>query len=185
MYLPDHEIEARLSDSSLVVEPYEPRLLQPASLDVRLASTFRVFACGASRRTVELGRIPDDLTVEVDGSAGFTLAPGEFALGSTLETVGIPPDLVAKFEGRSTIGRLGLLTHVTAGYIDPGYQGQITLELRNVGPLDLVLTPGDPIGQLAFQLLTSPCRTPYGSAVLGSKYQGQRGPTAPRQGRPA
>lgn len=180
MYLPDHEIDQAIMSGRMHVHPYDVQLLQPGSLDVRLSHLFRVFGSPGTRPRVDIRHIPDDLTQEVDGSNGFTLHPGDFVLGSTIETVEVPADLMVKYDGKSTLGRLGLLTHVTAGLIDPGYRGQITLELRNVGTCDLTLWPGEPIGQITLELMTSPAARPYGSPGLRSRYQGQQGPTAPR-----
>lgn len=178
MILPDHRIRAYIEALGLGIEPYDPDAVQPASLDVRMGPTFRRFRDHGRR--IELRAIPDDLTYEVDGSDGFVLGPGEFALGATAESVRIPNNLVAVLDGRSTIGRLGMTCHVTAGFIDPGFQGHVTTELNNVGPYELVIHPGDPAGQLVFYQLTSPCLHPYGSDGLHSKYQGQAGPVGPR-----
>lgn len=154
-------------------------MVQPSSIDVRLDRWFRVFT--QPGRRVALRDIPDDLTERVDGEHGFVLPPGGFALGSTMERVTVPDYLGSQLDGRSTLGRLGLIVHTTAGWIDPGFDGYVTVELRNVGPLELELHPGDPIGQLIFFTLNTPAERPYGHPELKSRYQGQTGPTGPRQ----
>jgi len=155
--------------------------VQRSSIDVRLDRFFRVF--NNSRYThIDPALQQDDLTtqVEPDGDEPFVLHPGEFVLGSTLEVVTLPDDLAARLEGKSSLGRLGLLTHSTAGFVDPGFSGHITLELSNVANLPITLWPGMKIGQLCMFRLTSPAEHPYGSAVYGSRYQDQRGPTPSR-----
>lgn len=153
-------------------------MIQPSSIDVRLDGFFRVF--NNSRYTHIDPKLPqEELTtlVEVEGDEPFILHPGEFVLGSTLEHFSIPDDLAGRLEGKSSLGRLGLVTHSTAGFIDPGFSGHITLELSNVANLPITLWPGMKIGQLCLFRLSSPSENPYGSAAVGSKYQGQRGPT--------
>lgn len=182
--LSDHLIETMIDssgpeDNRLSVAPFDRDMIQPASLDVRVGPTFRVYRNPGQR--VEIRDIPEDLTEEVDGRDGFVLQPGAFALGSTLELVTVPNHLAVQFDGRSTLGRLGLGTHVTAGWLDPGFSGFVTVELSNVGPLELVLYPGDPIGQLIFLQLSSPAVRPYGHPDLTSRYQNQAGPTPPRR----
>ena len=157
------------------------RLVQPSSVDVRLDSLFRVF--NNTRYThIDPAQQQDELTSLVEPVNGepFVLHPGEFVLGSTLELCTLPDDLAGRLEGKSSLGRLGLLTHSTAGFIDPGFSGHITLELSNVANLPITLWPGMKIGQLCILRLTSPAEHPYGSARVGSKYQGQRGPTPSR-----
>ncbi|MGZ5363947.1 MAG: dCTP deaminase, partial [Mycobacterium sp.] len=156
-------------------------LVQPSSVDVRLDRYFRVFN-NARYTHIDPALQQDDLTtlVEPAGDEPFVLHPGEFVLGSTLEVVSIPDDLAARLEGKSSLGRLGLLTHSTAGFVDPGFSGHITLELSNVANLPITLWPGMKIGQLCLLRLTSPAEHPYGSSQAGSKYQGQRGPTPSR-----
>lgn len=156
-------------------------MLQPASIDVRLDDLFRVFE-GHRHDCIDPSVRQEDLTREVRVPAGepFVLHPGEFVLGSTLERVSLPDTLAARLEGKSSLGRLGLITHSTAGFIDPGFEGHVTLELSNLAPLPLKLWPGMKVGQLAVFQLSSPAEHPYGSAVRGSRYQGQRGPTASR-----
>jgi dCTP deaminase len=155
--------------------------VQPSSIDVRLDRFFRVF--NNSRYThIDPALQQDDLTtqVEPDGDEPFVLHPGEFVLGSTLEVVTLPDDLAARLEGKSSLGRLGLLTHSTAGFVDPGFSGHITLELSNVANLPITLWPGMKIGQLCMFRLSSPAEHSYGSSVYGSRYQDQRGPTPSR-----
>ena len=156
-------------------------MLQPASIDVRLSRFFLTFE---SHRHAVIDPAADqpDLTQEIvaDDGAPFILHPGEFVLGSTYETVELPDDIAGRIEGKSSLGRLGLLTHATAGFIDPGFSGTITLELASVATLPILLYPGMKIGQLCFFRLSSPARAPYGSAAAGSHYQGQRGPTPSR-----
>src|SRR5215203_5425129 len=181
MLLSDREIKASIAEGRLGLEPYDAGLVQPSSIDVRLDRFFRVF--NNSRYThIDPALQQDDLTtqVEPDGDEPFVLHPGEFVLGSTLEVVTLPDDLAARLEGKSSLGRLGLLTHSTAGFIDPGFSGHITLELSNVANLPITLYPGMRIGQIAVFQLTTAAERPYGSRGVGSKYQGQRGPTPSR-----
>jgi dCTP deaminase len=181
MLLSDRDIKASIAEGRLALEPYDAGLVQPSSIDVRLDRYFRVF--NNSRYThIDPALQQDDLTtpVEPDGDGPFVLHPGEFVLGSTLEVVTIPDDLAARLEGKSSLGRLGLLTHSTAGFVDPGFSGHITLELSNVANLPITLWPGMKIGQLCIFRLTGASEHPYGSAVYGSRYQDQRGPTPSR-----
>jgi dCTP deaminase len=181
MLLSDRDIRAEVEAGRLAVAPWDTDLVQPSSVDVRLDRFFRVF--NNSRYThIDPAQQQDDLTtlVEPDGEEPFVLHPGEFVLGSTLEVVTLPDDLAGRLEGKSSLGRLGLLTHSTAGFIDPGFTGHITLELSNVANLPIVLWPGMKIGQLCLFRLSSSAEHPYGSAVYGSRYQGQRGPTPSR-----
>ena len=163
------------------LQPYDEAMVQPSSIDVRLDKYFRLFD-NHKYPVIDPSQDQADLTrlVEVDPAEGFVLHPGEFVLGSTLETVSLPDDLAARVEGKSSLGRLGLLTHATAGFVDPGFNGHVTLELSNVATLPIMLYPGMKIGQLCFFRLSSPSENPYGSATYGSHYQGQRGPTASR-----
>ena len=193
MVLSDHTIREQIDAGRIKIEPFEPELVQPSSVDVRLDKFFRLFD-NHRYPYIDPAAEQPDLTrlVEVGGSAGtsaasgdtaedrFVLHPGEFVLGSTLETVTLPDDLAARVEGKSSLGRLGLLTHATAGFVDPGFSGHVTLELSNVATLPIMLWPGMKIGQLCFIRLSSPAENPYGSAAYGSHYQGQRGPTASR-----
>jgi dCTP deaminase len=181
MVLSDRTIRRLLEEGRIGVDPYDESLLQPSSLDVRVDRLFRVFR-NSRYPFIDVKQPMEDLTelVEVDGEEAFILHPGEFVLGSTLERVTLPDDLVARLEGKSSLGRLGLLIHSTAGFIDPGWDGHVTLELSNVANLPITIYYGMKIGQLSFVQLTEPAETPYGSGSLGSKYQGQVGPTPSR-----
>jgi len=179
--LSDRDIRAELKSGQLGIDPFEDELVQPSSVDVRLDNLFRVF--NNTRYThIDPSVRQDDLTTLVEPKEGepFVLHPGEFVLGSTLERCTLPDNLAGRLEGKSSLGRLGLLTHSTAGFIDPGFTGHITLELSNVANLPITLWPGMKIGQLCLLRLTSPAEHPYGSSKAGSKYQGQRGPTPSR-----
>ena len=181
MLLSDRDLRAEIDAGRLGLEPYEPELVQPSSVDVRLDRWFRVF--NNMRYThIDPAEQQDDLTELVEAKDGdaFVLHPGEFVLGSTFEQVTLPDDLAGRLEGKSSLGRLGLLTHSTAGFIDPGFSGHVTLELSNVANLPITLWPGMKIGQLCLFRLSSPASAPYGSAVFGSRYQGQHGPTPSR-----
>ena len=179
--LSDRDIRAELDAGRVVLDPYDPSMLQPSSIDVRLDRYFRLFDnhkypfIDPSQEQPELTRL-----VEVAPDEPFVLHPGEFVLGSTFESVTLPDDVAARLEGKSSLGRLGLLTHSTAGFIDPGFSGHVTLELSNVATLPITLWPGMKIGQMCFFRLSSPAEHPYGSDAYGSRYQGQRGPTASR-----
>jgi len=181
MLLSDRDIIAAVESGQLVVDPWDAELLQPSSVDVRLDRYFRVFN-NTQYTHIDPGLQQDELTslIEPKGDDPFVLHPGEFVLGSTLEVVTLPDDLAGRLEGKSSLGRLGLLTHSTAGFIDPGFTGHLTLELSNVANLPIMLWPGMKIGQLCLFRLTSAARNPYGSAAAGSRYQGQRGPTPSR-----
>ncbi len=170
-----------LEQGRIEIDPYDASLLQPSSVDVRVDRYFRVFR-NSRYPFIDVKAEQEDLTelVEVDETSAFILHPGEFVLGSTLERIRLPDDLVARLEGKSSLGRLGLLIHSTAGFIDPGWDGHVTLELSNVANLPITIYFGMKIGQLSFVQLTEPAESPYGSAGLGSKYQGQRGPTPSR-----
>ena len=179
MLLSDRDIRAEITAGRLGIDPFDDGLVQPSSVDVRLDNLFRVF--NNTRYThIDPSIRQDDLTTLVEPKEGepFVLHPGEFVLGSTLERCTLPDDLAGRLEGKSSLGRLGLLTHSTAGFIDPGFSGHITLELSNVANLPITLWPGMKIGQLCLLRLTSPAEYPYGSSQAGSKYQGQRGPDA-------
>jgi dCTP deaminase len=181
MLLSDRDLVGEIKSGRLGLEPFEPALVQPSSIDVRLDRWFRVF--NNSRYThIDPARQQDDLTSlrEVPDGEPFVLHPTEFVLASTLEVVTLPDDLAGRLEGKSSLGRLGLLTHSTAGFIDPGFSGHVTLELSNVANLPIMLWPGMKIGQLCLFRLSSPAEHPYGSAIYGSRYQGQRGPTPSR-----
>ena len=170
-----------LSEERIVIDPYDESLLQPSSVDVRVDRYFRVFH-NARYPFIDVKEPQEDLTelVEVAGDQPFILHPGEFVLGSTLERIVLPDDLVARLEGKSSLGRLGLLIHSTAGFIDPGWDGHVTLELSNVANLPITIYHGMKIGQISFVQLSEPAEKPYGSGELGSKYQGQMGPTPSR-----
>ncbi len=181
MLLSDRDIRARLDDGGLGLDPFDEALVQPSSIDVRLDRFFRVF--NNQRYThIDPAQQQDDLTsaVETKDDEPLVLHPGEFVLGSTLEVISLADDLAGRLEGKSSLGRLGLLTHSTAGFIDPGFSGHITLELSNMANLPITLWPGMKIGQLCLFQLSSPSEHPYGSEVYGSRYQGQRGPTPSR-----
>jgi dCTP deaminase len=179
--LSDRDIRAELDSGRVVLDPYDPAMIQPSSIDVRLDRFFRLFD-NHKYPVIDPAQDQPDLTrlVEVEGDDPFVLHPGEFVLGSTYETVTLPDDIAARLEGKSSLGRLGLLTHSTAGFIDPGFTGHVTLELSNVATLPITLWPGMKIGQLCFFRLSSPSEFPYGSTRYGSRYQGQRGPTPSR-----
>jgi dCTP deaminase len=179
--LSDRTIKRLLDEGRIEIDPYDPALLQPSSVDVRVDRFFRVFH-NARYPFIDVKQPQEDLTelVEVDEETAFILHPGEFVLGSTLERVRLPDDLVARLEGKSSLGRLGLLIHSTAGYIDPGWDGQVTLELSNVANLPITIYYGMKIGQVSFVQLSEPADSPYGAAGVGSKYQGQRGPVPSR-----
>ena len=178
MLLSDRDIREAIESGRVNLEPYDPAMVQPSSIDVRLDRFFRVFENHRYPHIDPAVEQPD-LTrlVEPEGDDPFILHPGEFALGSTFEVVSLPDDIASRLEGKSSLGRLGLLTHSTAGFIDPGFSGHVTLELSNVATLPIKLWPGMKIGQLCLFRLSSPAEHPYGSAVYGSRYQGQRGPT--------
>ena len=181
MLLSDRDLTKELADGQLRLEPFDKDLVQPSSIDVRLDRWFRVFNNHLYTH-IDPATQQDDLTaiVEVDDGQPFVLHPGEFVLASTLEVISLGDQLAGRLEGKSSLGRLGLLTHSTAGFIDPGFSGHVTLELSNVANLPIMLWPGMKIGQLCIFRLSSPSEHPYGSAVYGSRYQGQRGPTASR-----
>jgi len=179
--LSDRSIREALASGRIEIDPLDPDAVQPASVDVRLDDGFRVFA-NHRHPVIDVRQPMPDLTdlVTATQAEPFVLHPGEFVLASTYERVRLPADLVARIEGKSSLGRLGLLTHATAGFVDPGWDGWLTLELSNVATLPISLYPGMRIGQLAFFELTTAADQPYGSSGLRSKYQGQRGPTASR-----
>jgi dCTP deaminase len=181
MLLSDRDITAEVDAGRVVLQPFEAAMVQPSSIDVRLDRFFRVFENHRYPHIDPAAEQPD-LTrlVETQGDEAFILHPGEFVLASTYEVVSLPDDIAARLEGKSSLGRLGLLTHSTAGFIDPGFSGHVTLELSNVATLPITLWPGMKIGQLCFFRLSSPAEHPYGSARHGSRYQGQRGPTPSR-----
>ena len=181
--LSDRTLREQLAAGRIVIDPLDDALIQPSSIDVRISNLFRVFR-NHTRGIIDVKQDMVDLTelVEISehGDDPFILHPGEFVLGSTYERIAVPNDLVGRVEGKSSLGRLGLLIHSTAGFIDAGFDGHITLELANVASLPITLYPGMKIGQVSFMQMTSPADNPYGSGAKGSKYQGQRGPTPSR-----
>jgi dCTP deaminase len=181
MILSDRTIREELAAGRIGIDPLDESCIQPSSVDLRLDRLFRVFL-NHTMPVIDVRKDLSDLTreVEIDQGDAFILHPGEFVLGSTFEKVSLPDDLVARIEGKSSLGRLGLLIHSTAGFIDAGFSGHITLELSNVANLPITLYPGMKIGQVSFLRMTTPADVPYGSSKVGSKYQGQRGPTPSR-----
>ena len=181
MLLSDRDIRAELESGRIGLDPLDLSMVQPSSVDVRIDSFFRLFD-NHKYPVIDPAEDQPELTRLVEAKEGepFILHPGEFVLGATYERVTLPDDVAARLEGKSSLGRLGLLTHSTAGFIDPGFSGHITLELSNVANLPITLWPGMKIGQLCILRLTSPAEHPYGSSRVGSKYQGQRGPTPSR-----
>ncbi|MHA7276665.1 dCTP deaminase [Arthrobacter sp. Hz1] len=181
MLISDRDIRTEIDRQRIVLDPYDEAMVQPSSVDVRIDRYFRLFD-NHKYAHIDPAEDQPELTrlVEVSPDEPFILHPGEFVLGSTYETVTLPDDIAARLEGKSSLGRLGLLTHSTAGFIDPGFSGHVTLELSNMATLPIKLWPGSKIGQLCFFRLTSPSEHPYGSGPYGNRYQGQRGPTASR-----
>jgi dCTP deaminase len=181
MILSDVDIRKELAAGRVEIDPFDDACVQPSSVDLHVDSRFRVFA-NSRYPYIDVRREMPDLTevVEVAGDEAFILHPGEFVLGSTIERVRLPDDLVARLEGKSSLGRLGLLIHSTAGYVDPGWDGFLTLELSNVANLPITIYPNMKIGQISFFRLSTPAEAPYGAKGTRSKYQGQRGPTASR-----
>ena len=181
--LSDGTLRELVEAGDIVLEPWAPELVQPASIDLRLGNSFRVFH-NHRVSTIDLRDLPQNLTeaVEVDDDDVFVIHPGEFCLGRTLEYVEIPSNLIARIEGKSSLGRLGLIVHATAGFVDPGFKGTLTLELNNLTRVPIKLYPGHLIAQLSFMTLDRPAKHPYGSAELGSHYQGQREATESRYG---
>ena len=181
MLLSDRDIKAEIEAKRVGIDPYDETLVQPSSVDVRLDRHFLVFE-NHRYPHIDPSVEQEDLTrlVGPEGDEPFILHPGEFVLASTFEVITLPDDIAARLEGKSSLGRLGLLTHSTAGWIDPGFNGHVTLELSNVANLPIKLWPGMKIGQLCLFRLSSPSEHPYGSSRHGSRYQGQRGPTASR-----
>lgn len=186
MLLSDHSLRREIELGNLILSPHDPTLIQPSSIDVRLDGMFRTIRRDDEYEWAEPYRCIDPLveqpglTREIRGYSGITIEPGAFLLGSTIEKVTLGNSLAARIEGKSSLGRLGLMIHSTAGFIDPGFTGQITLELSNVSPLPIRLTPGMLIGQLCVFRLTTPVDKPYGHPDLSSRYQGQEGPTESR-----
>lgn len=181
--LSDRTLREQLAAGRILIDPLDESLIQPSSIDVRISNLFRVFR-NHTQGVIDVKQDMVDLTELIEipehSDKPFMLHPGEFVLGSTLERIGVPDDLVGRVEGKSSLGRLGLLIHSTAGFIDAGFDGHITLELANVASLPITLYPGMKIGQVSFMSMTSPADRPYGTGASGSKYQGQRGPTPSR-----
>lgn len=179
MMLSDRSLREALDTGRIEVDPLGEQAIQPSSIDLRLAPEFRIFR-NHTRGVIDVREDLHDLTelVEIEGDEPFMLHPGEFVLGSTLERVKVPDDLVARIEGKSSLGRLGLLIHSTAGFVDAGWNGQLTLELSNVASLPITLYPHMKIGQISFMQMTTAADNPYGSSAIGSKYQDQQGPVA-------
>jgi dCTP deaminase len=179
--LSDRTIRAEIDAGRVVIDPFDPGLVQPSSIDVRVDRRFRVFH-NARYPYIDVRQPMEDLTeaVEVEGDRPFILHPGEFVLGQTLERVSLPDDLVARLEGKSSLGRLGLLIHSTAGFVDSGFSGNLTLELSNVANLPITIYYGMPIGQISFMRMDGPVERPYGSRETDNKYQGQTEPTPSR-----
>jgi len=181
MIFSDRTILEAIEAGRVSIDPFDRDLVQPSSIDVRCDHLFRVFE-NHRYALIDPKAVQENLTSQVETSAErpFILHPGEFVLGTTLEIITLGSDVVARLEGKSSLGRLGLLIHSTAGFIDPGFHGQVTLELSNVANLPIAIYPGMKIGQISFYQMTTAADRPYGSAALGSKYQGQTGPTASR-----
>lgn len=181
MLLSDRDIRSRVDSGRVRLEPWDPQMIQPSSVDVHLDRFFRLFN-NHKYPVIDPAADQPELTrlVDVSAEGSLILHPGEFVLGSTYEKVTLADDVAARLEGKSSLGRLGLLTHSTAGFIDPGFSGHVTLELSNTATLPIVLYPGMKVGQLCFFQLSSAAEKPYGSGASGSRYQGQRGPTASR-----
>ncbi len=178
MVLSDHTIKEEIEAGRIVIDPFVSEYVQPSSVDLRLGNDFRVFEYSQHPFIDPLAKGVDYTKhVMVDDGTAFVLHPGEFALGTTLERVAIPDNIVGRLEGKSTLGRLGLMIHSTAGYVDPGWDGYLTLELANVANLPILLYPGMRIGQISFTYMSTPVDVPYGSPQLGSHYQGQVGAT--------
>jgi len=181
MVLSDRSIKEALDEGRIVIEPLGDDCVQPSSVDLHVDRYFRVFR-NHTARVIDVRDDQEELTelIDVGQDAPFILHPGEFVLGSTAERVALPDDLVARLEGKSSLGRLGLLIHSTAGFVDAGWDGHLTLELSNVANLPITIYPGMKIGQISFFQMTTAADRPYGAAGLGSKYRGQRGPTPSR-----
>ena len=181
--LSDRTLREQIDVGRIIIDPYDESLIQPSSIDVRISHLFRVFrnhTAGVIDVKADMTGLTELVEIDPDGGEAFMLHPGEFVLGSTLERIACPDDLVGRVEGKSSLGRLGLLIHSTAGFIDAGFDGHITLELANVASLPITLYPGMKIGQISFMEMTTPADRPYGHGATGSKYHGQRGPTPSR-----
>jgi dCTP deaminase len=185
--LSDGTIRRLVADGRVVIDPWDPDMVQPASVDLRLGDSFRVFHNHLAP-AIDLDRPPEHLTelIVIDPDKSFVIHPGEFVLGATLERVELPDDVVARIEGKSSLGRLGLIVHATAGFVDPGFAGTLTLEITNLTRIPIILWPGKPIAQLSFMALDRPAERPYGHPELGSHYHGQVAATESRyEGGPA
>lgn len=185
--LSDGTIRRLVADGRVVIDPWDPDMVQPASVDLRLGDSFRVFHNHLAP-AIDLDRPPEHLTelIVIDPDKSFVIHPGEFVLGATLERVQLPDDVVARIEGKSSLGRLGLIVHATAGFVDPGFEGTLTLEITNLTRIPIILWPGKPIAQLSFMALDRPAERPYGHPELGSHYHGQVAATESRyEGGPA
>ncbi|MFM2073197.1 MAG: hypothetical protein RLZZ623_3461 [Actinomycetota bacterium] len=181
MILSDRSLREQIEAGRIVIDPFDDRCVQPSSIDVKIGNLFRVFR-NHTAAVIDVKQNQEDLTelITIPEDGVFMLHPGEFVLGSTLERVVVPDDLVSRIEGKSSLGRLGLIIHSTAGFIDAGFDGHVTLELTNIATLPITLYPGMKIGQVSFMQMTTPADNPYGKGARGSKYQGQRGPTPSR-----
>jgi dCTP deaminase len=179
--LSDRSLREQIEAGRIVIDPFDDRCVQPSSIDVKIGNLFRVFR-NHTAAVIDVKQNQEDLTelITIPEDGVFMLHPGEFVLGSTLERVVVPDDLVSRIEGKSSLGRLGLIIHSTAGFIDAGFDGHVTLELTNIATLPITLYPGMKIGQVSFMQMTTPADNPYGKGARGSKYQGQRGPTPSR-----
>jgi dCTP deaminase len=178
--LSDHTLREELASGRIIIDPFDESCVQPSSIDVKLSNHFRVFRNHTSGVIDVKNAVDLTEPVEIADDGVFMLHPGEFVLGSTLERIGVPDDLVSRIDGKSSLGRLGLIIHSTAGFIDPGFDGHITLELTNIATLPITLYPLMKVGQVSFMRMTTPADNPYGKGAHGSKYQGQRGPTPSR-----
>jgi dCTP deaminase len=179
--LSDRTLREQIAAGRIIIEPFDEHCVQPSSIDVKIGPFFRVFR----NHTARVIDVKEDMTsltelVEIADDGVFMLHPGEFVLGSTLERIVVPDDMVSRIDGKSSLGRLGLIIHSTAGFIDPGFDGHVTLELTNIATLPITLYPNMKIGQVSFMQMTTPADRPYGQGARGSKYQGQRGPTPSR-----
>ncbi len=181
MILSDRSLREEIAANRIIIDPLDEQCIQPSSIDVKVSNLFRVFR-NHTAGIIDVKQDLEDLTemISIPDDGVFMLHPGEFVLGSTLERIALPDDLVARIEGKSSLGRLGLLIHSTAGFIDAGFDGHITLELSSVASLPITIYPGMKIGQVSFVRMTTPADNPYGKGARGSKYQGQRGPTPSR-----
>jgi dCTP deaminase len=179
--LSDRTLREQLAAGRIIIEPFDERCVQPSSIDVKIGPLFRVFR-NHTARVIDVKEDMSELTelVQIPDDGVFMLHPGDFVLASTLERIVVPVDMVARIDGKSSLGRLGLIIHSTAGFIDPGFDGHITLELTNIATLPITLYPNMKVGQVSFMMMTTPADKPYGSGAQGSKYQGQRGPTPSR-----